>query len=34
MGDLNIDTYDKTKDTLCYLSDLYDTFSLLPEKHV
>ena len=28
MGDLNIDTSDKTKDTSCYLSDLCDTFSL------
>ena len=28
MGDLNIDTFDKTKDTACYLSDLCDTFSL------
>ena len=28
MGDLNIDTSDKIKDTLCYLSDLCDTFSL------
>ena len=28
MGDLNIDTADKTKDTCSYLSDLCDTFSL------
>ena len=28
MGDLNIDTADKTKDTCNYLSDLCDTFSL------
>ena len=28
MGDLNIDTVDKTKDTCNYLSDLCDTFSL------
>ena len=28
MGDLNIDTSDKTKDTSYYLSDLCDTFSL------
>ena len=28
MGDLNIDTSDKTKDTSCYLSDLFDSFSL------
>ena len=28
MGDLNIDTSDKTKDTTCYLSNLCDTFSL------
>ena len=28
MGDLNIDTSDKTKDTSGYLSDLCDTFSL------
>ena len=28
MGDLNIDTSDKTKDTSCYLSDLCYTFSL------
>ena len=28
MGDLNIDTFDKTKDKSCYLSDLCDTFSL------
>ena len=28
MGDLNIDTADKTKDTYNYLSDLCDTFSL------
>ena len=28
MGDLNIDTSDKSKDTSCYLSDLCDTFSL------
>ena len=28
MGDLNIDTSDKTKDASCYLSDLCDTFSL------
>ena len=27
VGDLNIDTFDKTKDTSCYLSDLCDTFS-------
>ena len=28
MGDLNIDTSDKTKGTSCYLSDLCDIFSL------
>ena len=28
MGDLNIDTSGKTKDTSCYLSHLRDTFSL------
>ena len=28
MGDLNIDTSDKTKDTSCYLLDLCGTFSL------
>ena len=28
MGDLNIETSDKTKDTLNYLSDLCDTFPL------
>ena len=28
MGDLNIDTSDKTKDTSCHLSDLCDAFSL------
>ena len=28
MGDLNIDTADKTKDTCNYLSNLCDTFSL------
>ena len=28
MGDLNIDSSDKTKDTSYYLSDLCDTFSL------
>ena len=28
MGDPNIDTSDKTKDTSCYWSDICDTFSL------
>ena len=28
MGVLDIDTFDKTKDTSCYLFDLCDTFSL------
>ena len=28
MGDLNIDTSGKIKDTSCYLSHLRDTFSL------
>ena len=28
MGDLNIDTADKTKETYNYLSNLCDTFSL------
>ena len=28
MGDLNIDTSEKSKDTSCYLSDLCDNFSL------
>ena len=28
MGDLDADLFDKTKDSLCYLSDLCDTISL------
>ena len=37
MGDLNVDLFDKTKDSFCYLSDLCDTISLkniVTGKHI